>query len=77
MSDQADSLRQLVRAQRQWRELALRDEPAMASPQRLRGTFMQACGNNNDRPRIRGRGVGLFLARAARWAFPRAGVRQG
>ena len=76
MSDQADSLRQLVRAQRQWRELALRDQHAMASPQRLPDAFMQACGNNNDQPRICGHGLGLFVARAARWAFARAGVRQ-
>ena len=31
MSDQADSLRQLVRAQRQWRELTLQKQPAVVS----------------------------------------------
>jgi len=32
-------------------------------------------GNDDDRPRIRGNGIGVFMARAARWAFARAGVR--
>jgi len=36
MSDQADSLRQLVRAQRQWREYILREQPVVVtSPENL------------------------------------------
>ena len=33
MSDQADNLRQLVRAQREWRELTLEDPPAPVARQ--------------------------------------------
>jgi hypothetical protein len=74
MSDQADSLRQLVSAQCQWREHALRDQRADVSSPRLPDASMPTRGNQDDRPRIRGNGIGVFMARAARWAFARSGV---
>lgn len=76
MSDQADSLRQLVRAQRQWREFTLQEQPAVVSRPRFPDASMLECGNDNDdRPQIRGNGIGVVMARVARWAFGRAGVR--
>jgi len=75
MSDQADSLRQLVRAQRQWRELTLQKQPVVVSRPRFPDASMLERGNDDDRPRIRGNGIGVFMARAARWACARAGVR--
>jgi len=74
MSDQADSLRQLVRAQRQWREFTLREQPVVVSRPRFPDASTLERGND-DWPRIRGIGIGVFMARAARWAFARAGVR--
>ena len=77
MSDQADSLRQLVRAQRQWREFTLREQPVVVSRPRFPDASMLECGHDNDddRPQIRGNGIGVVMARVARWAFGRAGVR--
>jgi hypothetical protein len=75
MSDQADSLRQLVRAQRQWREFTLREQPVVDSRPRFPDASMPERGNDDDRPRIHGKGISVFMARAARWAFARAGVR--
>jgi len=76
MSDQADSLRQLVRAQRQWREFTLQEQPAVVSRPRFPDASMLECGNDNDdRPQIRGNGIGVVMARVARWALGRAGVR--
>lgn len=75
MSDQADSLRQLVRAQCQWRELALRDRRAVVSSPRLPDASKPTPGDHDDRPRIRPNGIGVFMVRAARWAFARSGVR--
>ncbi len=65
MSDQADSLRQLVRAQRQWREYALREQPVAVSRPRF----------PEPSRRDRGNGIGVLMARAARWAFARGGGR--
>ena len=77
MSDQADSLRQLVRAQRQWREFTLQEQPVVVSRPRFPDASMLECGNDNDdRPPIRGNGIGVVMARVARWAFGRAGVRR-
>jgi len=75
MSDQADSLRQLVRAQRQWREYTLREQPVVVSRPRFPDVSMLERGNDADRPRLRGNGIAVFMARAARWAFALAGVR--
>ncbi|MGA7498980.1 MAG: hypothetical protein WBX00_19805 [Isosphaeraceae bacterium] len=80
MSDQADSLRQLVRAQRQWREFTLREQPVVVSRPRFPEASLLECGNDNDndnddRPQTRGNGIGVVMARVARWAFGRAGVR--
>ena len=73
MSDQADSLRQLVRAQRQWREHTPREPPLVVSKPRFPYAFLRERGTDTDRPRLRG--IGVFMARAARWAFARTGVR--
>jgi hypothetical protein len=82
MSDQADSLRQLVRAQRQWREFTLQEQPVVVSRPRFPDASMLECGNDNDndndnddRPQVRGTGISVVMARVARWAFGRAGVR--
>jgi hypothetical protein len=75
MFDQADSLRRLVMAHRQWRELTLRDQPAAVSRPRLPEASQPARGRDEDRSLDRGAGIGVFMARAARWAFTRAGVR--
>ncbi len=75
VSDQADSLRQLVRAQRQWRELTLRDQrPVDSNPRSLDASQPARC-NADDRLRIRGNGIGVFMARAAHWALARAWAR--
>ncbi len=74
MSDQADHLRQLVRAHRAWRELA-RDERCAAAavscskPTRLilRG---QARGSG---PSTRDLSLWFWAARAARWALGHMG----
>jgi hypothetical protein len=75
MSDQADSLRQLVRAQRLWREHTPREPPVVVSRPRFPDAFLVERGTDTDRPRLRGIGIGIgvFMARAARWAFARAG----
>jgi len=75
MSDQADSLRQLVRAQRQWREYALREQPVAVSRPRFPEPSRRDRGSGADRPRRRGNGIGVLMARAARWAFARSGGR--
>jgi hypothetical protein len=75
MFDQADSLRRLVMAQRQWRELTLRNQPAAVSRPRLSEASLSARGDDEDRSLVRSTGIGVFMARAARWAFTRAGVR--
>ncbi len=75
MSDQADSLRQLVRAQRQWREHTPREPPVVVSRPRFPDASLVELGTDTDRPRPRGIGIGVFMARAARWAFARTGVR--
>jgi hypothetical protein len=75
MSDQADSLRQLVRAQRQWREFTPQKHPVVDSRPPFPDDSTRERGSDDDRPRIRGIGLGVFMARAARWAFARAGVR--
>ncbi len=77
MSDQADSLRQLVRAQRQWREHTPPEPPVVVSRPRFPDASLVELGTDTDQPRLRGIGigVGVFMARAARWAFARTGVR--
>lgn len=77
MSDQADSLRQLVRAQRQWREFTLQEQPVVVSRPRFPDASGLEYGNDNDddRPQIRSNGIGVVMARVARWAFGRAGLR--
>jgi len=75
MPDQADSLRQLVRAQRQWREFTPQQQPVVVSRPRFPDASVLERGNDNTRRRVRG--IGVFMARAARWAFARAGVRAG
>ena len=77
MSDQADSLRQLVRAQHQWREFTPQKQPVVVSRPRFPDAFLAERGTDTDRPRLRGIGIGIgvFMARAARWAFARTGVR--
>lgn len=78
MSDQADNLRQLVRAQRQWRELALQEQSATVSRPRFPDAFpLEQDKVTEGRPRTRGKGIGVFVARAARWAFGRATARAG
>ncbi len=73
MSDQADSLRQLVRAQRQWREIALQEQTLAVSRSSLRDA-PAFDSDNQDRWSRNPRGIGSFLARAAWWALTRAGV---
>ena len=73
MSDQADSLRQLVRAQRQWREIASQEQTVAASRSSLRDPPTFDGGNQDCRSRTR-RGIGRFVARAAWWALTRAGM---
>ncbi len=77
MSDQADSLRQLVRAQRQWRELALQEQSAaLASGPFAKSAMPQLRTAGHDRPSGPGHAVGQFVGRAVRWAVGRRGVRK-
>ncbi len=73
MSDQADSLRQLVRAQRLWREIAPREQPTRLSRTGFPVASMLKRGVENGRrlPKC-GTGVGCLVVRAARWALGRA-----
>ncbi len=72
MSDQADNLRQLVRAQRLWREIALAEQPVDASRTSFPNRPRHDCGIGvNRRFEQRGWGIGLLLVRAARRAFGR------
>jgi hypothetical protein len=73
MPDQADGLRRLVRAQRQWVELTPRNRRAAVSRPLLQDPSTPA-RDDNVQLRTRGAGIGVFMARAARWAFARAGV---
>ena len=72
MCDQADSLRQLVRAQRQWREITRQEQRVVVSRPDFPDASLPPRGTDR---RIRGHGIGVFMTRAARWAFARAGVR--
>ncbi len=74
MSDQADSLRQLVRAQRQWREYTLQEQPVVVSKPRFPDASKRERGHDEYRSRLPGCGIALFMARAARWAFARGGA---
>ena len=74
MSDQADSLRQLVRAQRQWREIDLQKQAVTVSRSSLRDGASFDCGNQDRQSRNRRAGIGGFVARAAWWALTRAGM---
>jgi hypothetical protein len=70
MSDQADNLRQLVRARREWREAA---DP-LDTPRSVPGPSLAAEGQvrREIRPKPPRKGGGLLLALAARWALARA-----
>ena len=71
MSDQADNLRQLVRARREWREAAA--EPP-GTPRSSPGPFLPAEGQAHREvvPKATRKGGGLLTALAARWAIARA-----
>jgi hypothetical protein len=72
MSDQADNLRQLVRARREWRETA--EEPPVVSPGThcsARMSFLAAEAREETRSSLARKGGGLLVALAARWAFAR------
>ena len=72
MSDQADNLRQLVRAQRVWRELTLEDPPAPVPRHSARWDALLSGGKSErDRPGERFGGVVIFAVRAARWVLGR------
>jgi hypothetical protein len=72
MSDQADSLRQLVRARREWRELTLEELTTPVSrPRPARASFLDGGEDDEGRPPIGGNRVGVLMVRAARWAFGR------
>jgi hypothetical protein len=71
MSDQADNLRQLVRARREWREAAA--EPPV-TPRSTPGPLLSAVGQARREvlPKPARRGGGLLVTLAARWALARA-----
>ena len=71
MSDQADNLRQLVRARREWREAAA--EP-LSTPRSTPGPFPSEEGRARREILLKParKGGGLLLALAARWALARA-----
>jgi hypothetical protein len=72
MSDQADNLRQLVKARREWREPAV--EPALRPagiPRAARESSFVAEEQAKTRARPAWRGGGLLMALAVRWAVVR------
>jgi hypothetical protein len=73
MSDQADNLRQLVRAQRVWRELTLQDSPTpVVRPSAPWDTLHSAeKDRREDQTGERFRGVLKFVGRVIAWVFDR------
>ena len=72
MSDQADNLRQLVKARREWREPTV--EPALQPAGILRAareSFLVAEEQAKTRARPARRSGGLLMALAVRWAVAR------
>ena len=73
MSDQADNLRQLVRAKRVWRELTLEDPPAPVERHSATWDNLLSGGmRERARPGTRAGGAVVFAVRAARWVFGRS-----
>jgi hypothetical protein len=74
MSDQADNLRQLVRARRQWREIGLEvlSSPAR-QPRPRRALLIAGDKSSKSDGRADGKLTGQFLTLAARWAWGRIG----
>ncbi len=76
MSDQADNLRRLVQARREWRELAREDSQALAHrPRTDRAPLLDpACGRRRELLRKSERVLtGLLPALVAIWTRSRAG----
>jgi hypothetical protein len=72
MSDQADNLRQLVRARREWRETeAGRAAGAAATLRSARESSLAAEGRGETRFGLARKGGGLLMTLAARWALAR------
>lgn len=76
MPDQADNLRQLVRAHRAWRETVLEDSPAPLAGRRWGQDWLRLADPRGDaRPwgRREGWGRARLLAIVARWVLGRVG----
>ena len=74
MSDQADNLRQLVRARRAWGELALEELPPPVTVPRSGGSPLLADGASAAaHPRAGTKRACLLVSLAARWALDRIG----
>ncbi len=78
MSDQANNLRQLVRAHRQWRELL--GQPVL-EPMAQEGPATDDEGRGEDRTETSGAGFAVFVARTRDWArawhMRKAGGKKG
>jgi len=78
MSDQANNLRQLVRAHRQWRELL--GQPVL-EPMAQKGLAKDDEGRRQDRTETSVAGFAVFvtrtLARARAWRLRKAGGKKG
>jgi hypothetical protein len=73
MADQADNLRQLVRARREWRQLVVEGQSASAAGPRSTWTrpLGAGVGEKASRPPAGARKVGVWVVQAARWALGR------
>jgi hypothetical protein len=72
MSDQADNLRQLVRARREWRESALEElPPPVNEPRSARSLFLIRRECEDPRRRAGAKRDGLLVTLVARWALGR------
>lgn len=73
MSDQADNLRRLVRARREWREAAVAPASQRVDTSRaVRETSVAPVEQGEVRARPAPRSGGLLTVLAARWALARA-----
>jgi hypothetical protein len=73
MADQADNLRQLVRARREWRQLVVEERSAPVSSQRFMWARLLASAKKEKagRPSFGAQNVSFWVAQAARWALGR------